>query len=174
MSDDECETIICEFDKDKNNQQKGCSGNQKVNESTKKSTDITYNINFNCTTSNIIAKCLKEHVDKYVEEYPDINNYLNQWCCVPEYNVQRYYPGEGFYKPHCENCDKESSYRVLVWMFYLNNVPDGGTLFPTLEVGVKAIKGRLVIWPAYWTHVHMGQISHTHIKYIATGWSGYT
>jgi len=28
----------------------------------------------------------------------------------------------------------------------------------------------LVIWPAYWTHLHKGQISQSQTKYITTGW----
>ena len=173
LSDDECDLIIDQFEQEKQLHHKGCSGNGKVKSKTKKSTDITYNINSDCITSQIISDHLEDHVEKYVMQYPDINNYMKQWQCVSDYNIQRYFPGEGFYKPHCENCDKRSSYRVLVWMFYLNDVPDGGTLFPTLEVGIKAKKGRLVLWPSYWTHIHMGQISHTHMKYIATGWFGF-
>ena len=55
-------------------------------------------------------------------------------------------------------------------MFYLNNVPDGGTEFPTHDIRTDAIEGRLVLWPSYWTHIHNGQVSHTTTKYIATGW----
>ena len=35
---------------------------------------------------------------------------------------------------------------------------------------MDAGEGRLVIWPAYWTHFHRGIISETETKYIATGW----
>ena len=35
---------------------------------------------------------------------------------------------------------------------------------------VDAVEGRLVIWPAYWTHIHCGIVSKTQTKYIATGW----
>ena len=35
---------------------------------------------------------------------------------------------------------------------------------------VHAKKGRLVIWPAYWTHTHCGVISDNQTKYISTGW----
>lgn len=174
LSDDECDTIINEFDKNKKHQRKGRSGNGKIQKKTKMSTDITYSIETDCVTSNILSKSLDDHIQKYITDYPDVDYHMNKWSCVPDYNIQRYNPGEGFYKPHCENCDKLSSYRVLVWMFYLNTVPDGGTLFPTLEIGIKANKGRLVVWPAYWTHIHMGEISNRYIKYIATGWYGYS
>ena len=55
-------------------------------------------------------------------------------------------------------------------MIYLNDVPDGGTQFIDQEKTLKAVEGRVVIWPAYWTHTHRSQVSHTQTKYIATGW----
>ena len=173
ISDEECDKIIDEFKKNPQLHEKGKSGNREIKQKVKKSTDITYDINKKSITSEIISKSLEKHVEKYLVEYPDVNEHLSRWSCIPYFNIQKYEPNEGFFQPHCENCDKESSYRMLVWMFYLNDVPDGGTLFPTLETGIKAIKGRLVLWPSYWTHIHMGQISETHTKYIATGWYGF-
>ena len=55
-------------------------------------------------------------------------------------------------------------------MLYLNTEPDGGTYFDNFELEMDAVEGRLVIWPAYWTHFHRGIISETETKYIATGW----
>ena len=60
--------------------------------------------------------------------------------------------------------------RVLVWMFYLNDVNDGGTRFTNYNKIINATKGRLVLWTPYWTHTHHGIISRTQTKYIATGW----
>ena len=59
----------------------------------------------------------------------------------------------------------------MVWMIYLNTVTkDGGTYFSNYDKTINAVQGRLVIWPAYWTHTHRGVISTEQIKYIATGW----
>ena len=56
-------------------------------------------------------------------------------------------------------------------MVYLNTVTDeGGTYFSNYDYKIDAVEGRLVIWPAYWTHVHRGVISKSQTKYIATGW----
>ena len=61
--------------------------------------------------------------------------------------------------------------RILAWMFYLNTVTDkGGTHFTNWDFTTDAVEGRLVIWPAYWTHTHHGVMSETQTKYIATGW----
>ena len=71
---------------------------------------------------------------------------------------------------HCENADPITSNRILAWMFYLNTVKDGGTYFENYDLSMEAVEGRLVIWPAYWTHFHKGIVSKTETKYIATGW----
>ena len=56
-------------------------------------------------------------------------------------------------------------------MIYLNTVTDnGGTRFEVYDKELDAVEGRLVIWPAYWTHTHHGIVSETQEKYIATGW----
>ena len=56
-------------------------------------------------------------------------------------------------------------------MFYLNTVTDdGGTYFSNYDLTLDAVEGRLVIWPAYWTHFHKGIVSASQEKYIATGW----
>tara|TARA_B000000532_G_scaffold227648_1_gene206788 strand:+ start:86 stop:643 length:558 start_codon:yes stop_codon:yes gene_type:complete len=171
LSEEECQLIIDEFEKNPD-KLPGCCDDG-VHENIKKSTDITYDITEDTDTTLIIGARLEEHMKKYIEEYPDVDFMLHSWSCVRGFNIQKYQPNEGFFTNHCENLCKDSSYRVLVWMFYLNTVPDGGTIFPTLDIKIEAITGRLVIWPAYWTHVHRGEISKSHIKYIATGWHSF-
>ena len=56
-------------------------------------------------------------------------------------------------------------------MMYLNDIDDeGGTEFFYQKRKVKPKKGRIVIWPADWTHTHRGVTSMTQEKYIVTGW----
>ena len=84
--------------------------------------------------------------------------------------IQYYKPGEGYYFPHI---DAESTVmsRVLVYISYLNDVPDGGTIMVNNDgFTIHAEKGKTVVFPATFTHKHMGEISQTHEKYICTGW----
>jgi hypothetical protein len=55
-------------------------------------------------------------------------------------------------------------------MIYLNDVEDGGTEFMKQKHTEKAEAGKLIIWPADWTHAHRGEVSTTKTKYILTGW----
>ena len=59
--------------------------------------------------------------------------------------------------------------RCLVFMTYLNDLDLGGTIFPYQNRTVKAQKGKTVIFPADWTHTHVGQISETKKKLLMVG-----
>ena len=85
-------------------------------------------------------------------------------------NIQFYKPGGGYKKWHFENGSELFLKRNLVFMTYLNDVENGGTEFFYQKLTLPAKKGLTVIWPAYWTHLHKGQISKKYEKYIATGW----
>lgn len=66
----------------------------------------------------------------------------------------------------------ETSTRELVWMIYLNDMPEGEGetefLYQKRRINPKA--GRVVIFPAGLTHVHRGLTVYTQNKYILTGW----
>ena len=86
-------------------------------------------------------------------------------------NLQHYAPNEGFFDWHCERSCHQSHQRALVFMTYLNDVNDGGeTEWYHQKLKVKAVKGKTVIWPTDFTHLHRGITSPTEHKYIATGW----
>ena len=107
-----------------------------------------------------------------IEEYKDVYTHLKRmtrWSTVPDYNIQRYLPGQGFRKQHCEH-GPHNPYLILAWMIYLNDVEDGGTDFPYINMQLNAKKGNIAIWPAGFTHIHAGIISETTTKYIVTGW----
>ena len=56
-------------------------------------------------------------------------------------------------------------------MIYLNNVTNGGTYFDNYNLTLNAVEGRLLIWPAFWTHFHRGVVAPNERKYIITGWA---
>ena len=141
----------------------------KVDKDYKDSTDVWMNFHNWTEPDKIIASTLLTYIGKYREKYKEIDN-VATWELSELYNLQRYKPGQGYHNPHCENMDGPSI-RILAWMFYLNTVTDnGGTRFTNWDITTDAVEGRLVIWPAYWTHTHHGVMSETQTKYIATGW----
>ena len=91
-------------------------------------------------------------------------------------NLQKYVQGSGGYhhwhsEIYPQNASCETLHRVLLWMFYLNDVEDGGeTEFMYQGRSIAPKKGRLVIAPAGFTHTHKGNVPKSGAKYIATSW----
>ena len=91
-------------------------------------------------------------------------------------NLQRYEAGKGGYfhwhseiYPQDQAC--EPLHRVLLFMFYLNDVSEGGeTEFYYQQRKIAPKQGRMVIAPAGFTHTHRGNIPVSNDKYIATSW----
>lgn len=84
---------------------------------------------------------------------------------------------------HCERwpdgvCEKQNNTddtskikrRHAVWMIYLNDVEGGCTDFKYQNISMQPEVGKLVIWPAYYTHVHRANPDIRSDKYILTGW----
>jgi hypothetical protein len=93
---------------------------------------------------------------------------IDYYCNYQKYTSKQYYSVE-----HCEH-DPRYPNRVLVWMFYCNNIKKGGgTKFPQQNFIAKPKTGTLLIWPAGWTHSHLGECSPNEDKYIVTGWCSY-
>ncbi|GAA4815299.1 hypothetical protein GCM10011365_02410 [Marinicella pacifica] len=83
-----------------------------------------------------------------------------------------YYHSE-FY-PHPNDPAQDSLHRVLLWMFYLNDVTEGGeTEFYHQQKAVQPEQGTLVIAPAFFTHTHRGNKPESNDKYILTSWLMY-
>jgi hypothetical protein len=91
-------------------------------------------------------------------------------------NMQKYERGTGGYHhwhseifpkdPHCETL-----HRVLLYMYYLNDVAEGGETecyFQDRKLAPR--RGRLVIAPAGFTHTHKGHVPRSEDKYIVTSW----
>ena len=120
---------------------------------------------------NIYLSHLHEVLILYLERYKHSNSV--ERFEAQRFNIQRYKPGGGFKKWHCERTGIHDSSRHLVFMTYLNDVPEGGTEFLYQDLKLPAKKGLTVIWPSDWTHTHKGVISKEHEKYIMTGWYNY-
>jgi hypothetical protein len=103
----------------------------------------------------------------YFDRYPILKSgrYFHLNC-----KFQRTRPGEGFHEWHYEN-SSDNAYRKLVTMLYLNDVEEGGeTEFLYLHRRITPRQGRLLIFPAGFTHTHRGNPPLRGDKYILTSW----
>ncbi len=126
--------------------------------------------------SEVIIRGVTAALNQYLQERPLFKE------CAPEkalfvnpiFNIQRYSPGEGFKKWHCDwtlsEDATEPTHRVLAWIIYCNDVDDAGTEFHWQEHHESAEKGKLIIFPAGLSHIHRGRVSQINTKTIATGW----
>lgn len=89
-----------------------------------------------------------------------------------QFRMKRYLPGEDEFKFHVDVQDYGSARRFLVAFFYLNDVAEGGeTAFldnkdAPIKMKVTPRAGRLIIFPAMWTHPHIGMMPISGPKYI--------
>lgn len=179
-----CDSLIDFFhnsDYGKENQYQGHFYNKDltkyINHRQKKSTDLDLNASLYLDYP-IIEKYIK-NLDKiskkYVKLYP-ASNLVDSWGILEDPKMQYYKPGEGYFVSHAERSgpDMPSVLRHLVFMTYLNTVTDGGgTEFVNYNKVTNAVKGKTLIWPSDWTHLHRGITSPSQDKYILTGWFSY-
>jgi len=175
MTPKQCERCIKYFELNKDKQTKGITSSG-YEPGHKDSYDWCKNFRDEDAVDQMIFDILIKGTEEYKELHPSIVDLPDDWYVYHGYNLQKYDPSGGFKGWHCETGDfknypdTDSPRRMLVWMIYLNDVPDGGTEFREQNFICEAKQGRLVIWPSYWTHTHKSQISHTTTKYLATGW----
>jgi hypothetical protein len=93
-------------------------------------------------------------------------------------NIQKYRQNEGGYfyyhseiYPHPRDPANDALHRTLLWMFYLNDVEEGGeTEFYFQNMKTRPKQGSMVIAPAGFTHTHRGNMPVSNDKYIFTSW----
>ncbi|MEZ0373974.1 MAG: 2OG-Fe(II) oxygenase [Candidatus Sericytochromatia bacterium] len=93
-------------------------------------------------------------------------------------NLQRYTRlSGGYHHFHSENYpaindpEQSSLHRVLLFMYYLNDVREGGeTEFLYYQRLLRPVRGQLVFAPSGFTHTHKGHVPQSNDKYILTSW----
>ena len=180
MPDHICDDLVKYFDENPDRHYKGkvygIGNNTQYNTDFKASTQITFYINQDEEDLNIMNEYIKS-LNLCIQEYEykyERAKFLATYAIAEGIQIQKYEPSEGYKVWHCERYGLVQQTRCFAFMTYLNDVSDGGTEFMHQKLTSPAIKGLTLIWPSDWTHTHKGQISHTHKKYIATGWLNYT
>jgi hypothetical protein len=107
---------------------------------------------------------------------PHLDQLIGNFYRYGMLNVQKYLKGSGGYPhwhseiyPKDDKCDQ--LHRVLAFQFYLNDVAAGGeTEFYYQQRKVESRAGRMIIFPAGFTHTHRGNRPESGEKYIITSW----
>jgi Rps23 Pro-64 3,4-dihydroxylase Tpa1-like proline 4-hydroxylase len=128
-----------------------------------------------------IAQDILAELNKYMDEAFKI--YKSQFWVLEEmmgpydttaWQLQKYSAQErgGYYQFHHEVSSKLTCNRTMTYILYLNDIDEGGeTEFLFQNIRVKPEAGKLIYFPAYYTHVHRGNpVLSNQDKYIVTGW----
>lgn len=178
LSMDVCNQIITFFENEKNKDVGRMLGG--IDLTYKNTTDfqIPYN-NLNWNEINLILQNeLQSHLTNYIIEikgkfgYNILKTNENEFLVEDCYNIQKYTKNEGFYKCHHDfyiNIDN-NNYRKLAYIWYLNDVSEGGETEFLNSILIKPKCGNILLFPACWTFPHRGKMPISNDKYIITGW----
>jgi len=165
-----CDDMVARFEKNEADQYPGRVGaSMQSNESLKKTTDLIVSSkeHWKDVDNNLfrsLALALKEFKQLY-PYFSDMSRFKDMG-----YNLQRYQEGE-YYHWHVDSDNKALAERQLVALWYLNDVEEGGeTDFVFQDASVIPEKGKLVLFPPFWTHEHRAAVVKKGVKYIATTW----
>jgi hypothetical protein len=172
IEEEVCDKIIGLYNKNKKLAQAGRLGSdRRIDKDMKDSMDLSIPVKLYGHFEPFFEQ-LTNHVNEYLKKYfhdtgaKDMGPVgFSKWS-----NIQWYPKGGGYPSVHCERDRLAFCNRVLVWMLYLTDTPNGGTEFPHQELITECVKGDLMIWPSDLTHMHKGIVSETHEKMIFTGW----
>lgn len=88
--------------------------------------------------------------------------------CVDAENPQEF-------EEHIDAFDYRSAVRTVAYLWYLNDVAEGGeTIFTKLGVDIKPKAGQLVMFPPYWMYQHKGAPPVSNDKYILTSYLNFS
>jgi hypothetical protein len=88
------------------------------------------------------------------------------------FQIQKYIKNTGKYLYHNDSQInfQEKKSRVLTYLWYLNDVEEGGETEFFGNYKIKPICGKFVLFPATWTFPHCSNVPKSSDKYIITGW----
>jgi hypothetical protein len=134
-----------------------------------------------CDIYELLEKELNNNVKEYIHKLDDIINikYNNSYTTFSKnfltsqlFQVQRYDKNKGKYIYHNDfTCDWDNKkFRVLTFLWYLNDVDEGGETEFWGNYKIKPERGKLILFPASWVFPHSGLMPISNDKYIITGW----
>ncbi len=165
-----CDDMIARFEANEADQYAGRVGSAMgSNESLKKTTDVIASGKEHWKdVDNNLFRSLAMALKEFKEIYPyfaDMSRFKDMG-----YNLQRYREGE-YYHWHVDADNETLAPRQLVALWYLNDVEEGGeTDFVFQNASVTPEKGKLMLFPPFWTHEHRAAEVKRGVKYIATTW----
>lgn len=174
LSRELCRDIIELFENDEDNgKYPGVTGSG-LNKNIKDTTDL---IITNYSRWENVNSCLKKELQKNIIDYiKRINSKISspvmrdQSLETFSMQMQKYNKNVGKYIYHIDSRIENNKTRVITFLWYLNDVTDGGETEIWNYLKIKPTAGKLLLFPACWTFPHRGNMPISSDKYIITGW----
>lgn len=181
---EECKTIIKLFNKHSNKQYIGktMGAEKDIHFKAKKTKEI--NITDLSSENEEFAKIdallyngLRLYLNKYMLKIKekvntpnvDANNIIDTG-----YQIQKYKKNTGYYinhvDPHIYRDSAGIHNRIITYIWYLNDISEGGETNFVSNFKIKPVAGRLLLFPSTWSYPHAGLVPISSDKYIVTGW----
>lgn len=119
-----------------------------------------------------LSKNLKKYLDNLNKIY-NTNFFMNdKYFLTKGFLLHKYYKNNGKFEYHNDFSitDFKNKHRVIVFLWYLNDVKEGGETEIFNNILIKPKTGKLLLFPALWYYKHKGHIPISDDKYIITGW----
>ena len=174
-----CEHLMAEFDR---NQTLGAGTDRQNGEGADKHRKDDYQIFSNGKNINFELFEDKKTIDVFFKGMQNcFQAYSNKFSVIKDVKmncnnikIQKTSTGGGYHLWHGEQGNGEQANRSLVYMLYLNRLPqeaNGETEFLYQQRRISPVENTMVIWPAAFTHAHRGNpVYGDNEKYIVTGW----
>jgi hypothetical protein len=133
-----------------------------------------------------IEKCLYKELHKNILKYikhincesynPEFNNgrdaniFKNKNLEAPGFMIQKYEKNVGEYVYHDDFSIENNKHRIITFLWYLNDVEEGGETQFWDSYKIKPKTGKLILFPSWWTYQHRGLMPKSNNKYILTNW----
>jgi len=168
-----CEEIIDRFEKE----DKKRAGITFAGENKDIKDTLDFHLSHNPDAWKDIDKVLTNELSKALNLYFDnINKDIKILVCDNltdlGFQIQKYNKGVGKYIFHNDHQIylNDGMDRALTYIWYLNDVEEGGETSFYNKGKVRPEQGKLVLFPSCWTYPHAGIMPVSSDKYIITGW----
>ena len=162
-----CNNVIEKFEQDDRKRQGQVGGGVQLD--IKRSSDLSISeLDDWDSYDQAFFRCLNNGLKKYLRFLPEEyikNKALSELGNDTGYQIQRTQPGDHYIWHH-----DQTKTRLVTFIWYLNDVKDGGYTEFIDGTRIQPEAGKLIIFPATWDFLHRGVSPKTETKYICTGW----
>jgi hypothetical protein len=98
-------------------------------------------------------------------------NHIPDDILYDNFHINKYEcKNEGKYEYHIDSYLSDGLERHLTFIFYLNDVAEGGETEMKGNIRIKPETGKLLLFPSTWTYPHCSRTTISNDKYIIVGW----